>query len=54
MNSLKRKLIELFEENLRLRPENLMGKLNSTEENGKGEKLLLLCMKLTDSLNPGE
>ena len=52
MNTLKRKLNELFKDNLQLRQDYLRRKLNWTEEIGKGGKLALLSEKLTDSLNP--
>ena len=52
MNSLIRKLIELFKKNLRLRQDYLKHRLKWTEENRKGEMLILLFMKLADSVNP--
>ena len=52
MDSLKRQLIELFKENLRLRQDDLKRTLNWTEESGKGGVMILLFVKLADSLNP--
>ena len=52
MNSLKRKLIMFFRENMRLSQENLKRRLNRTEETGTGEMLILLFVKLADSSNP--
>ena len=52
MNSLKRKLIMFFRENMRLSQENLKCRLNRTEETGTGEMLILLFVKLADSSNP--
>ena len=54
MNTLKSKLNELFKENMKLRQDYLKRKLNWTEGNGKEEMLILLFMKLPDSLNPRE
>ena len=52
MNTLKRKLNELFKDNLKFRKDYLRFRLKQTEENGKGGMLRLLFMKLADSLNP--
>ena len=52
VKTLKRKLIELFKENLRLRQDYLKHRLKSTEESGKGEMLIMFFTKLADSLNP--
>ena len=52
MYSLKRELIKLFKENLRLRQDYLKRRLNWTEENGKGEILILLFVKLACSSSP--
>ena len=52
MNSLKRKLIELFKENLQLRQDYLKRRLNWTGKSGEGAVLILLSMKLADSSNP--
>ena len=52
MNSLKRKLIMLFKENAQLRQDYLKRSLNLTEENGTGEMLILLFVKLASSSNP--
>ena len=52
MNTLKRKLNELFKDNLQHRQDYRKLRLNWTEENVKEEMLILLFMKLADSLNP--
>ena len=54
MNRLKRKLLDLFEDNLQLRQDYLKRRLKLTEEKGRGKMLILLFMKLADSLNPRE
>ena len=54
MNTLKRKLIELFKENMQLRQDYVKRRLNWTEENGTGEMLILLFLELADILNPRE
>ena len=50
MNSLKRKLIELFKDNLRLKQDYLNRRPNWPEESGKGE--MLIFVKVVDSSNP--
>ena len=52
MSTLKRKLKELFKENLRLRQDHLKFRLKWKEENGKSEMLRMLFMKQADSLKP--
>ena len=54
MNTLKRKLMGLFKESEQLRNDYLRLRLKETGKNGKGEMLVLLSMKLADSLNPRE
>ena len=51
---MKRKLNELIRENLRLRHDYLKRRVKLTEENVKGEMLILLFMKLANILNPRE
>ena len=52
MNTLKRKLNELLKNNLQPRQDYLKRRLNWTGKNGKGAKLILLFMKLAESLMP--
>ena len=51
---MKRKLNELIRENLRLRHDYLKRGVKLTEENVKGEMLILLFLKLANILNPRE
>ena len=54
MLTLRRKLNQLFRENVQLREDCLRLRLTWTEEKGKGEMQKLLSMTLADILNPRE
>ena len=54
MNTLKRKLIGLFNDILHLRQDYLKRRLNWTEENEIGEMLILIFLKMADILDPRE